>query len=328
MNIPPVIVKDTHGALTYDILKHDIEDTALEAVDIDGSLHVTYRNINYKSIPGVIPGSLTYKFYLTYNGTNGRNSLYSTVLMDEEGILDLKDQPEFVYSPKEFAKDVINVPERLKNIDITFFTSEANILQFKPVESICDGTTTYTVMSHKYPHHIGSPTNVSSKQVNYDGWYTATFAVFKDLKAGDCIIKDEVYSYKGVVGKAAASGDVVENGGELYIGDDLEALVELTYDEFILHANNLTGIATESAGHIANSQILVTKDINAAIINSIKKVNEDTCDNCSNLCEIGEWQKLQQKKLAAFILFREGDFKKAQIVLESARVSCSTNNAC
>ena len=328
MNIPLVCVKDTHGALAYDILKHDIEDQAASAKDVDGALHITYSNINYLSIPGAIPTELTYKFYLTYNGTNGRNALYSTVVMDEEGELDITALPEFIYTPEGFSQKIEDMPQELENLDITYYTNEANILQFKPVVSHCDGSVTLTVMRHTYPHSVKYPPNVSNQRVNYDGWYTATYAVFKDLQDGDNVVKDSLYSYKGVVGKARANGTVFTDNGKVYIANMVEALVEISYEEFILYSNNLTGIESNAPGHIANSQLLVTRDINSAIIESVKEVNASYSDDCDNLCEIGDWQKLQQKRIASCILFKEGSFKKAQVVIESSRKSCGINGKC
>lgn len=328
MNIPLVCVKDTHGALTYDILKHDIEDQAADAKDVDGALHISYKNINYLSIPGADPADLSYKFYLTYNGTNGRNSLYSTVVLDEQGLLEITNTPEFIYKPEGFSEKMSELPPGVENLDITYYTSEANILQFKPVVSQCDGSVTMTVMRHTYPHNIKYPPNVSNERVNYDGWYTATYAVFKNLKNGNKVVKGSMYSSNGVVGKAIKTSNVyVRDNGVAYIGEK-EALEPITYEEFILFSNNLTGIESNAPGHVANSQLLVTKDLNKAIIDSIKEVNASYSDDCDNLCEIGDWQKLQQKRIASCILFKEGSFKKAQVVVESTRQSCGINGKC
>ncbi|MCK5788260.1 MAG: hypothetical protein KAH32_04650 [Chlamydiia bacterium] len=328
MNIPLVCVKDTHGALAYDILKHDIEDQSIKAEDKEGELYITYKNINYLSIPGVDPRELTYKFYLTYNGTNGRNSLYTTLLMEKESILDISSPPIFIYSPEGFSKKYVETPEELENLDITYYTNEANILQFKPVVSHCDGSTTLTVMSHNYPHSIKYPPNISNQRINYDGWYTATYAVFKNLVKDDYVTKGALYSNAGIVGKAKDFGEVFIEDGIAYFTEDEEALEEITYEEFILAANNLTGIESNSSGHIVNSQILVTKDINTNIIESLTNINSSYTDDCDTLCEIADWQKLQQKRIASCILFKEGAYKKAQVIMESARKSCSINGKC
>ena len=71
MDIPLVFTKDTHGALTYDILKIDIEAPCVTVKDVDDTLKLSYNNINYLSIPGLDVRNASTKFFLTYTGSNG-----------------------------------------------------------------------------------------------------------------------------------------------------------------------------------------------------------------------------------------------------------------
>jgi len=338
MDIPIVYAKDTHGALTYDVLKHDIEAPAVSAKDNDENLELIYNNIAYDSIPGLDPDNTTYLFYLTYNGTNKRNTmLFSTLLLEEAGELDISDLPKFVYSVKGYADDYTyeECPECNQTIiDINFYTREANILQFNAEPGMCTtDQSRIPTIRYTYPYKATIAPNIEDQLVQYDGWYTATYAVIKDKESGDPIVKGDIFAHGGRVYTSPIDGTFVarstdDEKDKILDGDGVEhELSQIKYEEFILAANSYIGYETHMDTLIANSQILVTKRINEAIIDAVKAVNTDyTGCETYNLCSIDAWQKLQQKRIAAYILWLESNFNQAQVVVESARESCRNNN--
>jgi hypothetical protein len=337
MNIPIVYTKDTHGALTYDVLKHDKEAPAVIAHDDNENLIMSYSNIDYASIPGLSPNHTSYLFFLTYNGTNKRNKmLFSTILLQETGILDIFSPPSFTYSVNgEVNKYIEGCPECDQTIiDINFYTREANILRFNTDPGLCTtDQNRIPNIRYTYPFKVTVAPNVEDNEVQYDGWYTATFAVIKDIYDEANVLKGDIIGYNGKVYLVPVDGEFAasENEGvkDVIISPDgvTHELFDITYEQFILAANGLLDFNTGTTTLVANSQILVTKRINETIIDEVKKVNTDyTGCETYNLCSIDSWQKMQQKRIAAYILWLESNFNRAQIVVESARESCRNNS--
>jgi hypothetical protein len=153
--------------------------------------------------------------------------------------------------------------------------------------------------------------------------------IFRDVKVGDMAVKDRIYGYKGTSGLAADDGVFsVDFDGNLMIetksGDIVKAFNAGTYESIVMAITEMVGTDRYSQGIFTDTQTLVVEEINQAIINEIKVISLDPA--CDDKCSIAEWQKLQQKKLGAYVHFLEANFRKAQIILESARQACSQGN--
>jgi len=340
MNIPLAYPVDSHGVLIKDIFKLDPEESVvdtrveyIEGFDIVTyipKLVLSYSNIDYVSLPGLIPDNSTYMYVLAYNGTLGRSSgLYSQVVLTEEGVLDVTSPPVFTYEPNNLQYSVNTKPSDVI-LDINFYTAEANILQFKGVPVGGNNGPWESVYKYSYPFDMTLTPASVNKKTYFDGWYTSTFVVFRDVGNGSQAIENEIYSYEGFVGKAVATGRFeITSGGDLVLVDTDQNIIEeplatITYEEFILASNNFTDINSSGGGLLANTQVMVSDELNNAIIAELKSISLDPA--CDDVCTIGDWQKLQQKRLGSHIYFREGDFRKAQIIMESARRFCATTN--
>jgi len=335
MNIPKAVTKDSHGALTSVLQKLGTETCVSAEVLYDDArkpvLSINYNNIDYRSIITDTGRGKTYGFVLSYMGTMGRKQLYSQVVVEDNGKLNAAEPPEFKYSVDGlyYTQDV--KPDDVV-LNINFYTGEANILQFKGVPVGGNNPPFQSVYkySYSYPFTMNSLPNRSGVDSFFDGWYNAIYVIFNDVLEGNQAIKGDVYGYAGEWGLASASGTFgINNNDELVILDyagniTLAFDLDSTYEEKMLAIGRLEGNDTFTVGMMADSQILVTEEINNAIVTEIRNI---ACDPaCDDACTIADWQKLQQKRLGAYINFIEGEFRKAQVILESARKSCSINS--
>lgn len=334
MDIKLVEPKDTHGALAYDVFKIDIEESVIQAWLSDDPhkgentvLNFIPGNIDYRAIPGIGLGSLTYKNVLTYNGTMYRNtSTYAQLLIDEESELDIHNPPEFKYTPDNLmypknaeASDVI--------LNIDFRTGEANILQFKGVPVGGNNGPFEAVYRYTYPFSTSKLPNTRDGKVYMDGWYTNTFVIYKDKQPGDLVVEGDIFSFKGGVYRAAISGTLTANA-QLFIIVDVTVMppiirepTTVTFEQFMLDINRDDSIATHSPQYSATTQLLITSELNEAAINQI--IDTATSTECDEKCAIADWQKLQQKRIGAYIQFTQENFRKAQVIVESSRAVCA-----
>lgn len=331
MEIKNVYDKDTFGGLTMPLLKVLPEYSCLtSSIGISDentlSLNTSYDNIDYDAITNGGSNSLTYRYFLSYMGTMGRKQLYSQLLMDETGVLKKTTPPSFTYEHNGLQYAEGTAPDDVV-LSVNFYTGEANILQFKGVPVGGNNPPFMNVYKYSYPFTTKLLPNRANNTNYFDGWYKQLFVVFRDVTAGDSAIKGKLYGYQGTSGLATMDGTFKETVGgltiESYAGTSTSAFEDGTYEEVMLSISELTGTEANSVGLFADTQTLVTQEINNAIINELKDIALDPM--CDDKCAIADWQKLQQKKVGAYIHFTEKNFRKAQVILESARVACFNN---
>jgi len=336
MEVKNTYDKDTHGGLTSELLKIDPEDSCLTSsvsLTDTGNLKLTtvYNNIDYSAITAGNSENFTYRYFLSYLGTMGRKQLYSQLLNDETGVLDKSTPPRFEYVQGELQYTPGTQPsDVILNVD--FRTREANILKFKMGIPLGGNSAPFqAVYRLAYPYHMDMLPNRAKNKDYFDGWYKQVLVIFRDVLDGELATKGKLYGYKGTSGLASISGVFVEQDGKLLIrgkecGKLYDAFIDGTYEENMLSISELTGIETLAKGIFADTQTLLMPEINQGIINELKDISLNPV--CDDKCSIADWQKLQQKKLGAFIHFTEGNFRKAQVILESARTVCSTGKDC
>lgn len=341
MDVPLAYPKDSHGIITNDgnkidpfesVLSASVEHTSTADHTYSPTLHIAYDNIDYNNIPNFPLGDITYKYILAYNGTMSRSKgLYSQVLDTKEGQLAVDMPLAFKYNPQELQYTQGTEAEAVI-LDVNFYTAEANILQFKGVPVGGNNGPFTNVYKYSYPFNMSYTPMSEYNKTYFDGWYTSTLVLYRDVTHNLTAIAGEVYAFRGVVGKANASGvfDISSTGVLTIYADGVyteDPLTPLTYEEFILESNNLMGVNSHDTGVLANTQILVTDELNNAIINELKNISCDPA--CDDTCSIADWQKLQQKRLGAYIYFTEDDYRKAQVIIESSRSVCnSLDNKC
>ena len=329
---------DTHGILGADVFKINIEQSAasvtLEDVENgnkNGEIVIKHDNIDYSSIPGLIPGEITYKFVLAYNGTMSRNSgTYAQIVLDRAGAFDTVNIPTFKYSPEGLVyTDTENIGSGTV-LNINFLTSEANILQWRGVP-VGGNNTGFDISSYTYPFTITKLPNRDGQVTFLDGWYTATFAIYKNAHLGNRVTKNQIFGYEGEVYTASKTGILGASGGTLFVSNtgnpqDGSGVVlnRTTYKEFILDANTITGVETNTPASVVNTQILALPELNQSIIDNV--LVGATSTECDDKCLLADWQKLQQKKIASHIQFLNGNFRKCQVIVESSRVVCYNRN--
>lgn len=335
MDIPKAYSKDSHGALTSTLYKVDIEQTCLTSTvhhneSGEPVLSVIYDNIAYDRISAGVPTGYTYKFVMSYMGTMGRKDLYSQIVMNESGELTTTAPPRFDYTVGGLMYESAKPSDVILNVN--FYTGEANILQFKGVPVGGNNPPFQNVYKYSYPFTATMLPNRAGTESYFDGWYNNVYVVFTDIVYGDVAVKGDIYGHKGTTGLAAVDGTFAFDGETLQIidaeGEPHAPFTDTeTYEEVMLAIGRLSGDATGAPGLMADSQILVTEELNNAIINELKEI---ACDPaCDDTCSIADWQKLQQKRLGAYIHFTEGNFRKSQVIVESSRKTCSrTDKSC
>jgi hypothetical protein len=334
MDIGLVELKDTHGALAYDVFKIDIEESAAKVwlsdnptIGDNSILNMIYNNIDYRAIPGADPAKLTYKFVLTYNGTMFRNDkTYAQLIKNETGKLDPGAPPLFTYSPEglKYPQD-INPQDVILNVH--FLTGEANILQFKGVPVGGNNGPFEYVAKYSYPFSVSKLPNTRDGKTYMDGWYSGTFAVYKDKLNYSAVVEGDIFGFKGKVYTATVSGILTDLGTHVVVVDSegvYTELVETTFEEFMVDINSNNSIVTNAPHHSVTTQVLVTSELNEAMINQL--LNTATSTECDDKCAIANWQKLQQKRIGAYIQFDNSNFRKAQVIIESSRTVCANRH--
>jgi len=325
--------KDTHGGLTSSILKILPENACMTSSIIknaggEPAVKIVYDNIDFAYIPSGT-SNMSYKFLLGYMGTMGREQLYTQIVKNEDGKLNVSVPPSFEYTVNGLMYPPNTDPNQVV-LNVNFYTGEANILQFKGVPVGGNNSPFQAVYKYTYPFTMESLPNRDNKNTYLDGWYQSTFVLLRDVSDGNLATKDQLYGFDGTTGLATTDGIFkIDETGILRILNPAGELVEAfnknsSYQEVMLAIMQLSDSNSLSAGMFADTQTLITEEINSAIVNELKDIASDP--SCDKTCSIADWQKLQQKKLGAFIHFTEGNFRKAQIILESARRTCSNSN--
>ena len=338
MNIESILVQDTNGDLANDILKNDLDKEALSAwfTNIEGTdkktINFSANNVRYDSIPN-INGS-TYVTFLTYNGSSGyKDKIFSTIVATDEGIFESGNVPILRYSPVEF--DNISAMEHLDDVvvDIKMYNGTIDVLNYADARMgygpLTKGSNGYIVKSRRsFPTKIDVLPNIRGKRVYMDGWYTYTQVIFRDIVDGDDIVEGNYYSKEGKIYKASAygryymdndySGVVIRTSDGIPVDDGLVRASTFTYEDILFSLNETADISPQGNSVFLHSQVLITEELRYAILQEIIDV---ACKEKIG-CDFMEWQKLQLKRISASIMFENGMFEKAQIILESAREAC------
>jgi len=342
MNIDSILVQDTNGDLAKDILKNNLDKEALSVwfTDVDKSLkkivNFSVNNVRYDSIPNIQGG--TYMTFLTYNGTAGyKDKLFSTVVASDEGVFFRNEPPVLRYDPAHLF-DVTSFEDFTDIVlDIKMYNGSIDVLNYADTRMgegpLVKGDRGYIVKSRRsFPTKVDTIPNVEGKRLFLDGWYSYTQVIFKDLENGDPVVANNFYSFRGRVYKASEYGVFYEgedvNGlvVQLDTGERAEASLvavgELTYEEILFSLNETADLSPQANSVFLHSQVLITEELRLAILQEVVDI---ACKDKIG-CDFMDWQKLQLKRIAAYVMFENGMYEKAQIILESARSMCLGNN--
>lgn len=334
MEIPSVLISDTNGNLSEDLFKIHIDNPAItswftDAVAEKRTLNVSLNNVRLDSIPNI--ANSTYKTFLAYNGTLGySNKVFSTVVLESSGIFDSNNMPTIVYNPSEVSMPAaVDLDEAV--IDIKMYNGTVDILRYS--EGILNtGEKSYFVKSvRSFPTVITGLPNVSGNRVFMDGWYSYTTIIFRNIAVGALVVKDTFYGIEGFIFKASDNGQMFKNAttGDIVIlraGDNTVAqgVVQKNnedYEQMLFSLNETTGISAQANNVYIHSQLMVTDELRDAI--TAEAVDAAYMDQ-EDYVDFQTWQKLTLKRMAASVMFQNGLFENAQIILESARAMCTS----
>lgn len=326
-HIPSVVSMDTSGDLASDMLKIYCDKSAAIATLEQGSLgkrvlNVTLGNVKSTSIPGIKNAS--YISFLTYNGTLGyNNKIFSTVVKTDRGIFDPAKPPVLSYNPAELVRPC---KEELQDIvmEIKMFNGTVDVLRYS--EGILSGgEKQYNVITKSYPTTIMELPNVDGKQVFMDGWYSFTCIIFRELLDSSDVFAGDIYCMNGFVFKASDTGKVFWRKDTPFIeaaGGTSPIKQEATdnYLEILHSLAGTSGVSAQARSIYTHTQIMVTDRLRDAIT---EEAVSAAFASPTDYVEFQTWQKLTLKRNAAYVMFQNGLFEKAQIILESARATCS-----
>jgi len=334
MEIQSVLISDTNGSIATDLFKINVDNPAISSWLSDDvaekrTLNVALNNVRLDSIPNIT--NSTYKTFLAYNGSLGySNKVFSTVVLESSGIFDPLNAPAISYNPSEVS---MPAAEDLDDtvIDIKMYNGTVDILKYS--EGILNtGEKSYFVKSVRaFPTVITGLPNVSGNKVFMDGWYSYTTIIFRNLSVGSMVIKDNFYGVEGFIFKASDNGqmfiDTVTE--DVFILKDehntvAEGIIQTAnedYEQLLFSLNETTGTSSQANNVFIHSQLMVTDQIRDAI--TAEAVEAAFMDQ-GDFIDFQNWQKLTLKRMAAAIMFENGLFENAQIILESARSFCNS----
>ena len=328
-DIKNILIDDTHGDLEKDLFKNHPQKTSLsgwfDIVEGKQVLHLSANNIRYDSIPGV--NNVTYKTFLTYNGTSGyAKKVFSALIAEDKGKFDTHNVPVLKYDPNKVI-DITDIDE-LDDvvIDIKMYNGTVDVISYHD-GILRNGEKVYKAKSViAYPTTIKKLPNISNDTVFLDGWYSFTQILFRNLVTGGAVIEGSFYAAPGdFIFKANASGLLGwDSAQELYTikkadGSIVAQEANENYKEILFSLNESTGTSAQANNIYLHSQVLVTEELRDAITQEIVQAS---CKD-ANGCDFADWQKLVLKRISASIMFENELYENAQIIMESARDLCS-----
>lgn len=334
MEIPSVLISDTNGSLSNDLFKIHIDNPAITSWLTDGvaekrTLNVALNNVRLDSIPNI--ANSTYKTFLAYNGTLGySNKVFSTVVLESSGIFDPGNLPAVVYNPSEVTLPAADTLDDVV-IDIKMYNGTVDILKYS--EGILNtGEKAYFVKSvRSFPTTITGLPNVAGNKVFMDGWYSYTTIIFRNVMVGAFVVKGTFYGIEGFIFKASDDGQMFKDAatGDIVIlreGDNTIAagVVQVNnedYEQLLFSLNETTGTSAQANNVYIHSQLMVTDQLRDAIT---EEAVEAAFMDEGDYVDFQNWQKLTLKRMAASVMFQNGLFENAQIILESARALCTS----
>jgi len=326
-----------------------IENISLDWNNTDRKLSVVDYNMNYSILPIQLYNEGVKKVFLTYNGKScDTGQFLETVVMESSDEDDVNQIPgyhnsnEWCYSPREFTyptevreltnpADYYNKPYDYREgftVVKQFLTAEANSFLSDQVE--------YTAF-YRAPNLTSFiPANVEGNKIYTDGWYTSYVCVVRnyDMLAtqnsggtlgadtGDIVYYAPTKSF--YINLTGNIGTLVPYGTSSVVHpDETNWKKDPTFEEWqALMRNNLGPAMVDDPIYFAETQHLVTVDLNAAMVKEIKKM----CDCCESpkfgVSKIMNYQKLSQKRLGAWYNFNEGMFHESACILVNARALC------
>jgi hypothetical protein len=316
---------DTSGELGSDMLKIYCDKSAAVASLVPGDnnkrvLNISLGNVKSTSIPGI--KNANYVSFLTYNGTLGYNKkVFSTVVSVNKGAFDPASPPVLVYNPDNFARPCAeDLPEVV--MEIKLYNGTVDVLRYSEGR-LSGGEKEYNVMARSYPTVITELPNASGSQVFIDGWYSFTSIIFRELLDSSVVIANDIYNMNGFIFKATDNGKVFWREKKVVIETDKGVIVPQAetadYIEILHSLTGTSGVSAQSRSIYVHTQLMVTDRLRDAITEeAVKAAFADPTD----YVEFQTWQKLTLKRTSAYIMFENGLFEKAQIILESARAIC------
>ncbi|MCK5788532.1 MAG: hypothetical protein KAH32_06015 [Chlamydiia bacterium] len=333
MNTSVIENTDSHGALANDIYKVFPKESACVTTlvgdtDMKG-VKMVYSNMDFAAIPGLDVNNATCYFIHSYNGTMYKhNKLFRQEVYSEVSIFNKNVLPTYIYNPPAEAVKAKNIESGEAFVEVDFRTGEAGLLQLKgtPV----GGNNAPFLARYSFPARIDSP-NYSDSTLYLDGWYTSEFLIFKDVSSGMRVAAGMYVSHKGQLMTILKDGIIVMVYGETFIliGNDgmiISGGISYTVDkdELLMYAYTKDSADANATFNFVATQTLITYALNENLIKEIMNGAADV--ECDKICTIADWQRLQQKKIGAHIQFINGNYRKAQVIVESARTSCNNRN--
>lgn len=339
MDVKNILVHDTSGDLSKELFKLQPDLPAVSTwLEVVGEnvriadkpkqvLKLAVNNIRYDSLPGV--ENITYVTYLAYNGTLGlKDSVFSTVVSSDRGVFNRQDVPILTYDPGNTIE--YDSEEGLEDavLDIKFYNGTVDVITFQE-GVLVDGIKKYNAKSIRtYPYRATAMPQVSNSKVFLDGWYSYTHMLYRDISEGDIVIKGTIYAYRGRIFKASAEGsfsvDAITEDLLILIGSQNTAAIqntEVRYEDVLFGLNEGSSVSGHGNTVFLGSQVLITDELRDAITK--ETLSMAMCANSA--ADFADWQKLILKRNAAAIMFENGLFENAQIILESARTECTNN---
>jgi hypothetical protein len=333
MEIPSVLISDTNGSLASDLFKIHVDSPVISArltdeVSKSRMLTVALDNVRLDSVPNI--HTSTYKTFLAYNGTLGySNKVFTTVVKESAGIFDVSNFPVLSYDPGTLVRPNVTDLEDVV-IDIKLYNGTVDVLRYAQGELNNGEKTYYVKEARAYPTQITGMPNMEGNKVTMDGWYSYTTVIFRNISEGATVVKDNFYALSGFIFKATHDGQIYKDllKGTVVVlrpGDNTLAAAAVQpknedYAQILFSLNETTGTSAQGNNIFIHSQILVTDQIRDAI--TAEAVTAAFADP-EDYVDFQNWQKLTMKRMAAAIMFQNGLFENAQIILESARELCS-----
>lgn len=333
MDIPSVLISDTNGSLASDLFKIHVNNPVISAKLTNNSkekrvLEIYLDNVRLDSVPNI--NRSTYKTFLAYNGTLGyTDKVFTSVVKEASGIFKSNDLPVVSFNPTSVIKPTADILEDVV-IDIKMYNGTVDVLRYAQGELNNGEKTYYVKESRAYPTVITGLPNVSGNKVVLDGWYSYTTIILRDIAEGDAVVKDNFYALEGFIFRASDDGQmyvekinnkvVILKAGDATISNATVQSKNENYEQMLFSLNETTGTSAHGNNVFIHSQLLVTDQIRDAITaEAIEAAFADPKD----YVEFQNWQKLTLKRMAAAVMFQNGLFENAQIILESARRLCT-----
>lgn len=327
-----ILIEDTNGDLKRDVYKIYVD---LPAIDASLSaergekrkLSIALNNVRLDSVANI--KEATYKTFLAYNGTlDYAKKVFSTVVSESKGIFDINNYPVITFNPSDMT-----IPERdsLENvvIDIKMYNGTVDVLRYAEGVLNTGEKSYYVKSSRSYPTVVDKMPNCSGNKVFMDGWYSYTTIIFRHIELGYPMVKGTFYGLDGFIFKASDDGVINKNtngkivvvrAGDKTVNDGIIQKENSNYEDLLFSLNEVSGVASNASCVYIHSQLLIRDQLVDAITE--EAVSAAFLDP-EDYVDFQNWQKLTLKKTAAEVMFKNGLFESAQIIMESARALCT-----